>query len=369
MRHLQYCSFIAFAAVALSASAQDVSQCDKSLSPTIEQASEDYSIAQAYAYVNAEREFDELRNKSERQRGLSVIYTSFIGEYNDSRNSSEFKQRVRDRLTQENFSLEESEARASYRRFLTPAQLEAWSKCVQSVTNGGSVILIAKKVSSTPFPIQVSWRPARGVGNGTLTLEVRGATIAGQNIVTRNIVGASDIPFILQPERQSQQIIVTAEIAGSADELVLPRAFQHASPILPPKPRSTVRISASAFMQPLNVALGGPNNVYGTDVLLNAPPYRETSNGATWEFNVSRGGTYLLKVEYAAAAPRPVRISINGKLAFSDALGAPTGCWDPKCQQTLHQGRVDLQDGLNTMRVERNGVFPHIRSFIFEPVD
>lgn len=363
------------ALVSLQASAQDVRQCDTSLAPTVERASSEYALAQAYLFVNAEREFDELRKKSAESRDASASYRFFSAEYNDSRSASEFQQRVRDRLTREGFSMQQSEARASYRRFLSPTQLAAWSTCVQSVTNGGSVILTADSVSRGPFPIQVSWRPQRGVGSATLTIEVRGASISGSNKLSQRLEGATDRPFILEPDSSSQPITLTAEIAGAADVLVLPREFKRSAPPPPapapppPPPRVSVRIPASAFMQPTNVALGGPNNIYGADVLLNAPPYGEAHNSATWEFRVVRGGTYLLKAEYAAAQARPVRIFINGTEVIPAALAAPTGCWTPNCQQTLNQGRVELRDGTNVLRVERSSVFPHIRGWIFEPVE
>lgn len=362
------CAFLS-----LDANAQDVRQCDTSLAPTVERANSEYALAQAYLFVNAEREFDELRKKSAESRGASASYKFFSAEYNDAKSASEFQQRVRDRLTREGFSMQQSEARASYRRFLSPTQLAAWSTCVQAVTNGGSVILTADSVGHAPFPIQVSWRPQRGIGSGTLTLEVRGATISGSNKLSQRLEGATDKPFILEPDSSSQPITLIAEIAGASDILVLPREFKRSEPpppAPPPPPRRvTVTVPASAFMQPANVALGGPNNVYGADVLLNAPPYGEAHNGATWEFRVARGGTYLLKAEYAAAQARPVRIIINGAEVIPAALAAPTGCWTPNCQQTLNQGRVELRDGVNVLRVERSSAFPHIRSWTFEPVE
>jgi hypothetical protein len=132
--------------------------------------------------------------------------------------------------------------------------------------------------------------------------------------------------------------------------------------------RSTITIPASEFLRPLNVALGGPNNMYGADVLLNAPPYQDRPNRAEYEFNAA-GGTYLLKVEYAAEEVRPVNIYINGDVAIPNALAAPTGCWQPQCQLLLNQGRVTLSNGLNILMIKRAHYFPHIRKFVFVPVD
>jgi hypothetical protein len=64
-----------------------------------------------------------------------------------------------------------------------------------------------------------------------------------------------------------------------------------------------------------------------------------------------------------------VRVLINGEEVFSSALAAPTGCWTPDCQRTVNQGTVRLRDGMNVLRVERDSFFPHIRSFVFEPLE
>jgi hypothetical protein len=119
----------------------------------------------------------------------------------------------------------------------------------------------------------------------------------------------------------------------------------------------------------LNVALGGPNNSYGADVLLNAPPYTARPNTATYNFMVPqrRAGKYRLDVEYAAQQSRPVAIYLNGKLVAKNALSATTGCWLPSCQQVKVQVDVMLRSGENTLVVKRQAVFPHLRKFIFLP--
>src|SRR5262249_11337821 len=80
-----------------------------------------------------------------------------------------------------------------------------------------------------------------------------------------------------------------------------------------------------------NVALGGPNKVYGADVLLNAPPYKNAKDSAEFDFNVPSGGTYKLYAEYAVTRDlqgpsRPVQIVLNGLAVMSKALKDPTGC-------------------------------------------
>jgi hypothetical protein len=157
--------------------AQDVRQCDAALAPTIENAVSDYSLAQSYMYVNAVHEYDKLKRSSSEEMGASASYKFFSAEYNDSKSSSEFQEKIRDRLTREGYSQKESESRASYRRYLSGSQQAAWSGCVQSVSKGGAVILIAESVSNSAFPVRVRWYPQAGVGTGELTVRVMNATI------------------------------------------------------------------------------------------------------------------------------------------------------------------------------------------------
>lgn len=360
---------VALIVAAASAAAQDVRQCDGSLSPTIDQSVSDYSIAQSYMYVNAAQEYDKLKKSTSEERGASASYKFFGAEYSDSKSASEFQEKVRNRLTQEGFSMQESEARSSYRRYLSSAQLAAWSSCVQAVTKGGAIILIAESVSSSAFPIRAKWYPPGGVGSGTLVINVRNALIDGANRVQVQLQGATEKPFIVEPDNSTRQIVLTAEILGAADTLALPRQFARRSAPVIAAPRTTLTVRAADFLRPLNVALGGPGNVYGSDVLLNGPPYGAAVNRADFEFVAARGGSYMLKVEYAAAVSRPVRVILNSQEVMANALNAATGCWELTCQQVLNQGRVTLRDGLNVLRIERQDVFPHLRRFIFEPVD
>lgn len=133
-----------------------------------------------------------------------------------------------------------------------------------------------------------------------------------------------------------------------------------------PKPTITVLAKDFDVANSQNVALGGPSNTYGADVLLNAPPYGDVPNRAYFRFIVpkGRGGAYQLDAEYAAMVSRPVYINLNG-VPLRNKLSATTGCWQVTCQQIVTQGSVTLKEGVNSMTVYRSSVFPHIRKFIF----
>lgn len=134
--------------------------------------------------------------------------------------------------------------------------------------------------------------------------------------------------------------------------------------------KTRVDVPASDFVRGTNVALGGPpNSAFGQDVLLNGPPYTQQRNAAEFEFRAQAGGNYRLVAEFASVEPRPAQIFLNGSLVLKNALASSTGCWTPNCQRMIDQGTVVLRQGSNVMRVERNSIFPHIRSFSFIPVE
>lgn len=356
--------------------AQDVKSCDSALAPSIEMSTRDYALAQSYMYVNASYEYEKLKKSSAESRAASGTYKLFSAEYNDSKNADEFQKKVHDRLKEEGFSMKETEARSSYKRHLSDKQLDVWAACVQAISKGGALFLGADSVSSSGFPLRVRWFPQAGVGSGMLIVRIKNAKINGLNEVQARLEGASARAFIVEPDISDKQIVITAEIAGAANDITLPRSFPVAGPSparlqkSTPAARTTIVVPASEFVRPVNVALGGPPNAnYGADVLLNAPPYPARPNAAEFEFSTIRGGDYQLKIEYASLSPRPAKILLNGEIAIENAMAASTGCWEVTCQSLLNQGQVKLKDGRNVMRVERGDVFPHIRKFVFVPLE
>lgn len=125
-----------------------------------------------------------------------------------------------------------------------------------------------------------------------------------------------------------------------------------------------IDLPSTAFKRGENVALYVSGSyAYGTDTLMNAPPYGTVANAAEWDFDVLSSGKYELFAEYASLESRPVSISFNGKPVFFNALADTTGGNLPANRRTISQGVIDLSTGANVMRVSRNDVFPHIRGF------
>ena len=128
--------------------------------------------------------------------------------------------------------------------------------------------------------------------------------------------------------------ILVGAIIANWDKLFLDPQIDQPTLVPPSKGTTTSRapvrdsiiIRAKDFVRGSGVALAsGQVITYGSDVLLNAPPYQDRPNAAEFDFRVSTTGTYSMLAEYAAATARPVSVTINGHLVISNAMSAPTG--------------------------------------------
>lgn len=131
---------------------------------------------------------------------------------------------------------------------------------------------------------------------------------------------------------------------------------------------SQILIPASEYSDPVGVALGPLPNLYGPDVLMNAPPFASTKNGATFKVTVPIARIYKLSVRLAAAVERPMDVYINDQLELPNALGATTGGWLPADQKWIAAGNVSLVAGENSIRLSAPDVFPHITALLLDPV-
>lgn len=128
-----------------------------------------------------------------------------------------------------------------------------------------------------------------------------------------------------------------------------------------------IYVPASSYENGNNVALGPIPNLYGADVLMNAPPYNERPNSAQFAVEAASAGKYNLYVRLAAASPRPLDIKINGKTILKGAINESTGGWLPSNQVWKLAGTVELRRGNNSLELSRSGVFPHITALKLIP--
>ncbi|MDX2037635.1 MAG: DUF1553 domain-containing protein [Isosphaeraceae bacterium] len=94
----------------------------------------------------------------------------------------------------------------------------------------------------------------------------------------------------------------------------------------------------------------------GIGVILNKG---ELPNRAEYRIDVPGGGRRRLEIRYAAAEPRPVRLYINGRLHPEPIAATVTGGWEASAQKRVIAAELDLDAGINTLRLECDGPFPH----------
>jgi hypothetical protein len=212
---------LALAVLGFSTVAYAALDCSAALIPTVEQSQSDYTMLQAYMFLNAEAEYDRLKTMDKSGREAQASYKMFSAEYGESNSREEFRDKAKQRLTQEGFSMNISEAKAAHRRYLTETQLVAWKACVIAQSQAGSVLLQARDITKEGFPLRVDWVPQTGVGEGDLELNILGGLINGNSQITEKLVGSRTKSFIVVPIQDSKAVVVTANIAGRSDEFTV----------------------------------------------------------------------------------------------------------------------------------------------------
>ena len=128
---------------------------------------------------------------------------------------------------------------------------------------------------------------------------------------------------------------------------------------LPPATVSQITIEAENFSWG-NVERG--NSSIGTPASMGGQV-----NDAVYDINVSHSGFWKLEVLRAAFEARPCKIYINGILLSNDGAGGTTGGWDHEDQQWKDEGIFSFRAGVNEIRLERFGYFPHIDKIRLTP--
>lgn len=217
----------------------------------------------------------------------------------------------------------------------------------------------------------------------TTTFNITGTNLPVTNHLDITFDGCANIQFVSQSAAQ-HQFTCTPSTAGTITAVI--RTSPGATPIgsfpilvstgtllctLPQVQSNgacvtSINIPATSFVNGLNVALS--TNGYGSDTLMNAPPYGSAANAAEWIINVP-SGRYELFATYASELSRPVTIYFDGTIVFTNALASVTGGFFSANRQTLSQGIVQLPTGASVMRVTRGDVFPHIKGFTLVPLN
>jgi formylglycine-generating enzyme required for sulfatase activity len=84
-----------------------------------------------------------------------------------------------------------------------------------------------------------------------------------------------------------------------------------------------------------------------------------------YDIPLPAAGRYALQLYYAAAAARPVELQLDGQLV-ARVCRAATGSWSTSGAAWEQSAEFDLTAGLHTLRLQRDGDFPHVVSLRIE---
>jgi hypothetical protein len=130
----------------------------------------------------------------------------------------------------------------------------------------------------------------------------------------------------------------------------------------------TIQFQAADFEDGINIWVDdGSGDPCRRGLVYNAWPFNERPNSVQYSFE-GMAGTYYLEIAYAAAEERAVEVVLNGQLITTSALKEITGGWCNKDVKWEQIGRVELQNGMNLLKLSRSRVFPHIKEIRFVPV-
>ncbi|MEX1230500.1 MAG: DUF1553 domain-containing protein [Planctomycetaceae bacterium] len=130
------------------------------------------------------------------------------------------------------------------------------------------------------------------------------------------------------------------------------------------KPSGVYLLEAEQFTRG-NVEIYTTGYGEGIGVIVNKG---ELPNYVEYDVDVAQSGWYQLEVRQAAAESRPSRLSLNGGIVIPQAVSTVTGSWYPDTQTWHIEGFVELVEGKNTLRIERDGPFSHIDKLLLVPI-
>jgi len=114
-----------------------------------------------------------------------------------------------------------------------------------------------------------------------------------------------------------------------------------------------------------NVLINTTGYGAGIGVILNRG---ELPNVVEYKLAVAADDYYQLELRFAAAESRPVRIFVDGQLVNALAAVGVTGSWNPDTQRWSVGCVLPLGVGQHTIRLTRDGPFPHFDKLALVPV-
>lgn len=274
--------------------------CQQVLVPTEEQATSDYRRMQAFMSINSSYEYDRLTSLSEESRALEGSYKMFSAEYNDSRTKEEFSERIRQRLSRENFTLSESDARSYAKVGLTDFQVAAWLKCVERVTGAGGLLLSARNNTDNGFSLLVERIFPRNVGSGSVNITLVGGKISNRRFLQESYKKDGSKAYEVTRDKSAPAVRISGTLMSMFADSVL---VDYSPPLPPPVvkyekrfPASTISLGGYVFYDPAQGMIASAN------------PNGGPSENFSIEVETPRAGTYAVEAMWTAATNTEVYV-------------------------------------------------------------
>lgn len=281
-------------------------RCRDVLIPTYEESQSNYQRLQAYMYLNAEYEYDRLKNMDTATRSAQGTYKAFGAQYDESNTKEQFSEKVRDRLTKENYSLDEKQSASNLRIGLTDKQVEKWAECM--VANGGGFMLAARDKTDIGFTLMVGRALPKGEGTKMVHLNVSGGTINNQSRLHLERHGSGSEPFMVHKNPGASAVTVSGDLNQAfADSLLLDYSPRKVDPAKPP------------FIKRYTPLAGGYVKYDAAQKMTvsSAQPPGPSEN-IRIEVDLTEGGEYAVDAMWTAAVPTEVWVYTTRNLPHCD---------------------------------------------------
>jgi hypothetical protein len=117
-------------------------------------------------------------------------------------------------------------------------------------------------------------------------------------------------------------------------------------------------VALMSCSEPAPIEIEAENFARGNVVVDRITP--NPNSFAEYDFEIGAAGNYQVELRYASTVPRPLKFLVDGKVVNPQAAATETGGFLPEQQKWMPAGDVELSTGRHVLRLECDGVFPHV---------
>lgn len=208
---------------------QSIAECRHVLIPTVQRNSTDVRSIYSYVYENAYEEWDRLNKMSAEQRAAEATYKFFSGEYHDSKNSREFSDKTRTSIEGKKVFVDSQEAFKFYRRGVEPGQVDAWSRCVESISGAGNLEIFSRNEGSEDIAVLVNWAEPKGErGEREISFDATNGKIFSDgrwhSHIKKKFSSTGTFTIVVKRDTPTSETRVIANTPGFSDDLLFTKS-------------------------------------------------------------------------------------------------------------------------------------------------